>query len=237
MHISLRPVAALLFTASLAAPATGLPITIDNFESGIFTVVDTSIPATPTQAEQSGLAATDVVGGVRLVRATASGTLGVGTAALVTTGGDDGALLTTAGPPAAMTDFNFIYDGIANGLSDGSSGTLGIDLTSATPAITVDVSSPGAMVAFLRVQMWDGVTSRTSAFQAITVGANQLLLTGTMLQLNLADIRAIMVTVADVNAGDVPTILNIAAVPEPGTAFLMALGLIGLGIQRARSPR
>jgi hypothetical protein len=53
--------------------------------------------------------------------------------------------------------------------------------------------------------------------------------------MNLADIRAIQITVADINAGDVPTILGIHVVPEPGTAFLMALGLLGLAIQRTRS--
>ena len=235
MHISLRPVAALLFTASLAVPAVGVPITIDNFEEGNFTVVDTSVPATPTQAEQSGLLATNVVGGVRIVRATASGSGGIGTAALLTTLlGDDGAVLTTAGTPGAMTDFQFIYDGIANGLNDGNAGTLGLDFSN-TNAINLEISSPGALLASMRVQLWDGVTTRTSSFQAIGVGTNSLALDGTILQLNMADIRAIMVTVADINPGDAPTLLNISAVPEPGTAFLMALGLVGLAIQRTRS--
>jgi hypothetical protein len=228
----LRILAVLLFASTLALPATSL--TIDNFEEGDFVVVDTTVPAGPTQGEQSGMAPHNTAGGVRLVRSLAAGGV-TGTSTLVTTGGDDGALMTVTGSPAGLTDFTYIYDGIANGLSDGNAGTLNLNLTGA-PSIDVQVSLPLPIGAgFLRVTMWDSTINRSSGFQQITNGGNSILIDGTLLDLDLTDINAILIAVTDLNPGETVNMLHISTVPEPGTALLMAVGLLGMAIRRARS--
>jgi len=233
MHNPLRVLAALLFAATLAHPATSL--TIDNFEEGDFTVTDLSAPGAPTFGEQSGLLGSNVVGGVRLVRATAAGGV-TSNALLVTTGGDDGAVLTTTGPPAGLSDFAFIYDGVAGGLSNaGIAGTLGLDLTVFTgPSVEVELSM-GAVAGGIRITLWSSTASASSNIQPLVNGTNTILIDGTLLTLNLADIRAIQVAVVDLNPGETVTVSNISAIPEPGTGLLIAVGMVGLAVRRTRS--
>jgi len=232
MHNPLRALVALLFAASLAHPATGL--IIDNFEEGDFSVTDPFSPTTPTFGEVSGLSGSNVVGGVRLVRVqkTSGGT---GNALLVTTGGDDGAVLSSSAPAAALTDFAFIYDGVANGASDGSAGALNIDLSGDA---TVDVeASAVSVVGGIRLTLWTSTDSASTGIQPLVNGTNSLLIDGTLLALDLTDIQAILIAVTDINLGEVPTILDIrtTSIPEPGTGFLMAVGLVALAIRRTRS--
>ncbi len=235
MHNPLRALAVLLFASSLAYPATGL--TIDNFEEGDFSVTDTTIPAGTTFGEVSGLAGANTVGGVRLVRALAAGGVS-GTAALVTTGADDGAAISVAGPPLnlGLADFAFIYDGVAGGLTNsGSAGTLGLDF-SLVSSVEVAMSAP-AVVGFMRLTLWTSTDNASTGFQAILNGNNSLLIDGNLLALDLTDIQAILIAVTDLNIGEAPTVFDIstATVPEPGTALLMAVGLVGLAIRRVRS--
>ena len=61
-----------------------------------------------------------MIGGVRLVRSGQGGaTLGVATSALATTAADDSAAFSYVAD-AGTADFSLIYDGIANGVNDGT---------------------------------------------------------------------------------------------------------------------
>jgi PEP-CTERM motif len=226
----IRSLSAVLVAALFAPAVNALPaIVVDNFEEGDFSVVDLAPPVgTPTLANQSGLSGTNTVGGVRLVRSTADAA-GSATAALVTTGGDDGALLSSVGDGS----FAFIYDGVANNLSEGSAGVLNLDLSTYN-AIQVDISTALPTGVDMRLTLWDGVTTRSTAFRPVTNGANLIDLDGGLLALNLGDIRAIQISLQDVTTTMPATILGIAIVPEPTTALLLSLGLAGIAIARKR---
>jgi hypothetical protein len=220
---------ALLVALLLALPAPSL--TIDNFEEGDFNVQDDTTTPTSTLGEVSGLSSANVVGGVRLVRSSASGTLGLATAQLTTTvAPDDGSQLTYTGV-SGVGDFAFIYDGVANGAIDQTFGTLGLDLSSFTD-LRIDAVA-AAVTADVQVQMWSN-TQQTSGLIPLVNGATLIPLT-TFNTINLSDIRAIRVSILGVDLLETPIINNISAVPEPGTGLLMAIGLVGLAIRRMRS--
>jgi hypothetical protein len=237
-------VAAVILAAALAQPAASLQI--DNFEEMNFTFSDNVTPLTgqgPTFGENSGLSPANVWGGVRLVRiiAGSSGTLtglAVGTAALVTTPLDDGVALTVAGVPEGQADYEFIYDGVANGQSDGRFGTLNLDLT---PATSIDVSATLAapITATLQLALSSSTSTQFSPQVPLVNGVNAFLLSGFNI-LDLTDIQQIRLLVAGIDLGEAAVLNYIATtpniVPEPGTGFLFGLGLVGLAMRRrARS--
>jgi len=230
---------ALALAAALAQPAASL--TIDNFEEGNFNVVDYTasypvplpIPATPTftDFEGAGLATSNVIGGVRLVRSGQSGaTLGAATSALATTPADDSAAFSYVAD-AGTADFSFIYDGVANGVNDGSAGTLGLDL-SAFSNFQIDATAVG-VTATLGVQLWSASNTQLSSVPLVN-GATLIPLSN-FTNINLADVHAIRVRLSDIAPGEVPLISNISLpVPEPAAGLLVAAGLVVLGMTRKR---
>ena len=228
------PVLLGLTLAALAVPAAAL--TIDNFESGNFNITDDSTTATPTLGEQSGLLSTDVVGGVRLVSTLGSaGGIGVATAAAALATlpvVDDGAALSVVvAPPGAGTgQFQFIYDGSANSVNNGTGGSLNLNLSGLT---SFDITSTLSNVtANAQVTLYSSTTSRDGNVALVNGTASIPMSTFT---LNLADNPAIRVWITGLDVGEAPIITNIAATPEPTTGLLLAMGLVGLGMRRRRS--
>jgi hypothetical protein len=229
----------LMLTAALAQPAASL--TIDNFEEGNFNVVDDTtsfplplpIPPTPTFTDQevAGLATSNVIGGVRLVRSGATGeTVGVATSALATTPADDNAAFSYLGD-GGTADFSFIYDGIANGVNDGGAGALGLDLSAFTN-FQIDATAVG-VTATVGVQLFTTSNSQISSVPLVN-GATLIPLSN-FTNVNLADVQAIRVRLSGIDPGEVPLISNISLpVPEPAAGLLVAAGLVVIGMTRKR---
>jgi hypothetical protein len=224
----------LALAAALAQPAASL--TIDNFEEGNFNVADYTasfpvalpIPAPPsfTDFEGAGLATSNVIGGVRLVRSGQSGaTWGVATSALATTPADDSAAFSYVAD-AGTAEFSFIYDGVANGVNDGGAGALGLDL-SAFSNFQIDATAVG-VTATVGVQLF--TTSNTQLSSVPLVNGATLIPLSNFNHVNLADIQAIRVRLSDLDPGEVPLITNISLpVPEPAAGLLVAAGLVVMG--------
>lgn len=231
MPTSARSWLAALAALSLATPATAL--TIDNFEEGDFTVTDLASTFPATFGEQSGLSSANVVGGVRLVRTEALpfGGNHLAAAALTTTPApDDGATLQYVGN-GGSGQFRFIYDGLANGTEQGTTGGLALNLSSFAN-IQVDVLSAQAG-SVVSVTLSSSGAQQTSPNAVLSSGANLISLSAFNL-VDLSDIRAIAVFITGLDAVDTTLLTNIqaVAVPEPGTALLLVAGLAGLAIRR-----
>ena len=239
MRFPVQIAVALALAAALAQPAAA--IQIDNFEEMNFTFTDDVTGLTglgPTFGENSGLQFANVWGGVRLVRiiAASDGTLtgaAVATAALVTTPLDDGAALSVVGVPEAHANYEFIYDGVPNGEADGRFGTLGLDLT---PATSIDISAThvGA-VATAQISLSSSVSTQSSAVVPLANGITSFALTAFNI-LDLTDINQIRVFISEIDLGEAVVLNYIATapdiVPEPGTGFLFAVGLVGIALRR-----
>jgi PEP-CTERM motif len=228
---------AVVLAAALAQPAASL--VIDNFEEGnIVGCADDVSPVSgigPTFCEQSGLSTANVVGGVRLVRVIAGSTgAATGTAALVTTPVDDAVALTVAGAPDGGADYEFIYDGVANGAADGRFGTLNADLSPFT-SIDVSMTVVAPITATLQLALSSSSTTQFSAQVPLVNGINSFLLSG-FNTLNLANIEQIRLLIAGIDIGEAPLVNYIQttplAVPEPASAALLVLGLVGIAIRR-----
>jgi hypothetical protein len=215
----------------LAQAASSL--TIDNFEEGTITDSDLSTAAGTTLQENAGLNTANVVGGVRLTSVEAtSGGVGVttGAAALVPTPADDSVALTTVGT-LGTSDFQFIYDGIANGSNNGSGGALNLNLTGFN---SIDVTaSASSVTATLQLTLYTSTIFQTSS-KPLANGVTSFVLGGAI---NFADIQAIRLAILGIDVGEAPTITDISAVavPEPAAGLLVAAGLVGLGLRRRRS--
>jgi hypothetical protein len=224
--------------AMLAQPAASL--VIDNFEEGNFNVTDDVTPLTgigPTFGENSGLSTANVVGGVRLVRIIAASTgAATGAAVLATTPVDDAAALTVVGVPDGGADYEFIYDGVANGAADGRFGTLNIDLTPFT-SLDVSVTHLG-LTATIQLALSSNSSTVFSSAVPLANGVNAFLLSAFNV-LDLSHINQVRVLIGGIDVGEAPLLNYIQttplAVPEPATAALVALGIVGIAMRRRSS--
>ena len=239
MRISVPVSVAVLAAAALAQPAASLQI--DNFEEGNINCIDTITGLTgqaATLCENSGLSPANVVGGVRLVSVTASsdGTLAgsaTATAALVTSPIDDGVALTAVGVPEGHANYEFIYDGVANGAADGRFGTLNLDLSTLTD---IEISMTAVNVTgTLQLALSSSSGTQFSSVVPLANGLNTFALSG-FNTLNLANIEQIRLLIQGIDVGEAPIMNYIQTVPEPATGVLAALGLVALAI-RGRSAR
>lgn len=219
------PVVLGLIGALALSPAATAVTIVDSFEAGPFTVSDVSDGLIFTLDEQSGLSTGDVVGGTRLVRVFARGTSGAigATASLTTTPGPDSVVLTTE----VESDFYFIYDGIADGAPNARQGALNLDLTTDN-RLQIELTGSAAS---LDVTIWDGNGSGTTDTVVPVVGVNEIALAD--LRIDLADVRTIRIRLR--NVSEETTVAYVRAVPEPGTASLLAFGLLGLASARSRT--
>jgi PEP-CTERM motif-containing protein len=225
--VVIRSALAALFSVLLAHTAPAL--VIDDFEAGDFNITDDVITGAPTTGEQSGLPTADVVGGVRLVTVSAGGTLGQTQAQLTTTAADDSAVFSvlTLNGTSSVT---FVWDGIADGVNNQRFGALALDL-SGFSAIQVDMLGTAA-AATLQLSLWSSDVLEVGTAVPLVTGANVLPLGADFTVVDLSAIQSMRLVVAGLALLDAPTFGNIAAVPEPGTALLLAAGLIAVAARR-----
>jgi hypothetical protein len=225
------PVLSLVLAAALVQPATAVPIVIDSFEVGDFNVLDDTNSPGPTTAEQSGLATTDVAGGVRLVTATAAAglvPLSTATALLVTTPLDDATAMTIVAADGSGS-FEYSYDGIANGVQDGFLGALNLDLSGQS---SIDITLTALnVVGNVTVTLYNANTARDQTL-AIVDGVLSFPMSG--FTLDPSSIKDLRVLIGPINPGEAPLVTSIVAVPEPTAGLLVAAGLVGLGLRRRR---
>ena len=224
---------ALLLALCLADPSAAT-VVIDNFEQGAISVIDGSDTPGVTFQEQSGLDTANVVGGVRLAGATATGEVGAPGSGIP---GTATALLAPLPlvPDAVLFEsttagtFNFFYDGNADGAPQTTDGALDLDLTGRDAFLVSVLATLGTPE--LRVTVWDSDSNSNSAFHVAANGAN-IIPFSEFSGIDFTDVQTIRLAVSEVVSLNAISISEFLAVPEPGTALLLAAGLVGLTARR-----
>jgi len=232
MALRLRGLLAVLFALALADASSAL--TIDNFDEGVIAVVDDSTTPGATFGVNTGLDPSNTVGGNRLVSVVASeiplvGVPGTATATSVPGPAGFGSFTSTV-----QGQFSIFYDGNGDLTPDTNGGQLFLDLTN-QDAFSVDLLNVNATDAEFRVTLWDGDSLSNSLFQPATTGVH-IIPFSSFSGIDFDDIRAIRLNIAEVLTLASVSVNDFSAIPEPGTALLLGLGLAGLAA-RARSRR
>jgi hypothetical protein len=234
-------------------------------DSGLNDLILVPVPmVVTTQAEQLGLSTANVIGGTRIVAAIAtdpaadlpdapidlvnqtnllpivvpSVLAATATAALplpLAGPPDDGMLFSALGGGA----FRLIYDGVPGGnTGQGVGGDLDLDLS---PFDSVEFTALGVTGAAagtppeIRLSLFDTVRVQSSPFTPVAEGSNLFALSAFPL-LNLSNIQTILIDIRGISSTSSFQLTQVQAVPEPGTALLIAFGIAALAA-RARGLR
>src|SRR5262245_18938141 len=224
-----------------AGAASALPVSIDEFGTAQSVLVS---GGSGLLTVSSGVAAADAIGGARnamLTRLT-----GYGTDALTFDGGGLGRLdLSSAAADTVVA--RLLYDGDTDDVIS-PTGLGGADLTSSDSNTLIRILARSDLVAPVRITVYsDGgnASSATRNLPGLGFGAQAF----TTIDIPFADFAAILgagadfhsvgAIVVELSGEDTPSLdaqldSIVATVPEPATAALFALGIIGLAVAGRR---
>jgi hypothetical protein len=218
---------ALAISAALLLPSVALAlVSIDSFSGGSFLLEDTTGESGVERSNQSGVPG--VLGGTRET----SLDLFLG---LLATAQVDSGLFSVShdgrGATASLT-----YDGLADGTVGIFPGLGGIDLSvGGEDRIVLDLISVSGGLD-IGVTLWDSTSTDSVLLTPIQSAGDQVFLFSSFAHIDFTDIRAIEI---DFHMGpndsfSIGSIAAVAVIPEPSTALLFAVGLVGLAVRRKR---
>ncbi len=221
-----------LVLAPVLLPVSASALLIDDFESGDFSITDTTPAANPPPSDfQGGLS------GVHAGSRESFANLSNGSSL---TASVSGGALTISAPTGSGGYFRTWWDGTANDLYD-PVGAYSIDLTEGG---TIDRFALDVLAVTGTVELYIGVSSPGSGggttiehFTVSTPGVVELLFADYSASADFTDVDTIVIQAngpAGIGSGDSVTLESLSTIPEPGTALLLGLGLAGLARRTRR---